>query len=282
MVIIRIFNNNVIEAKERGREMIVRGKGIAFGKKAGEKIFPAKEHKIYYLSDSKEYQYVKSLTDIIPGEYWDFTARIVDYAEAVLKKKLDANIYFSLLDHFYAAVKRAQGGMVINGFFSSEIKLYFKELYDLSSAIVDMAEKAFEIQFDESEVYFVATHLLDASLETASTISLERAADVIDCAVNNVKKYFSEMIDEESSSYTRFITHLKLFAGRVVSSNRHIDNSEKERYNNMLDSIKTEFPKQSECLANIIHDIQTEFKYGVSQNEQFYLMLHIVKITETS
>lgn len=37
MVIIRILNNNVVKAKGHGREMIVQGKGIAFGKKQEKK-----------------------------------------------------------------------------------------------------------------------------------------------------------------------------------------------------------------------------------------------------
>lgn len=281
MVIIRILNNNVVKAKDRGQEMIVSGKGIAFGKKAGEKMTLTDEHKVYYLSESKEFAFVKSIVDVIPGEYWDFATQVVNHAEQKLEKKLDSNMYFSLVDHFYTAVKRRQEGMILNGFFSTEIKLYFKDLYDLAVEIVKMAEEAFSITFDEGEIYFVATHLLDASLGTTDTISLELAAGVIDCAVNKVKEHFSEVIDVESTSYSRFITHLKLFASRVIASNKkEIGFFEKKRFHKMFCALMEEFPKQYECLNQIIEEIRHKFKYEISNDEQFYLMLHIVKITD--
>lgn len=281
MVIIRILNNNVIKAKDRGREMIIQGKGIAFGKKAGEKFVPNEDDKIYYLNDSKEYQYIMSFIDTIPVIYWDFAAQVIDYTEKVLHKNLDSNVFFSLLDHFYIAVKRAQDGVLLNGFFSSEIKLYFKDLYDLSVKIVEMAEQAFEVTFDDSEIYFIATHLLDASLGATDTVSLERATEVIDCVVNKVTEYFSNIIDKESSGYGRFITHLKLFAGRIIASNKKdVGFFEKRKFNSMFHALTAEFPKQYECLECIIDEIRSKFNYYISDDEQFYLMLHIVKITE--
>jgi len=281
MVIIKILNNNVVKVKDRGQEMIVQGKGIAFGKRVGERILPTEREKVYYLNDSKEYKYIMSFIDMIPAAYWDFAAQVTSYAEKALNKKLDSNVFFSLLDHFYTSVKRTQDGIILNGFFSSEIKLYFKDLYDLSVEIVKMAEQAFEIEFDDSEVYFIATHLLDASLGTTDTVSLEHATEVIDCAVSNVKKYFSDVIDEESSSYSRFITHLKLFASRVITSNKkEVGFFEKRKFSSMFRTLTAEFPKQTECLEHIIQEIQTKYKYHISDDEQFYLMLHIVKITE--
>lgn len=53
MKIVKIINNNTVCAvDEKGKERIVSGKGIGFGKKRGEAIDPAQIQKIYMITDS--------------------------------------------------------------------------------------------------------------------------------------------------------------------------------------------------------------------------------------
>lgn len=48
MQIIKVINNNVISSEDdKGKEIVVMGKGIGFGKKAGEEIDETKIEKKY-------------------------------------------------------------------------------------------------------------------------------------------------------------------------------------------------------------------------------------------
>ena len=51
MQIIKVINNNVISSEDdKGKEIIVMGKGIGFGKKAGEEIDETKIEKVCDLN----------------------------------------------------------------------------------------------------------------------------------------------------------------------------------------------------------------------------------------
>ena len=55
MQIIKVINNNVISSEDdKGKEIIVMGKGIGFGKKAGEEIDETKIESI--LPSGRKYQ----------------------------------------------------------------------------------------------------------------------------------------------------------------------------------------------------------------------------------
>lgn len=52
MIINKIFNNNVVLSEEKGQEVIVMGRGLAFGKKVGDGLEVEKIEKRYVLSQS--------------------------------------------------------------------------------------------------------------------------------------------------------------------------------------------------------------------------------------
>ena len=282
MIVVRIFNNNVLQAKKKGRDVIVQGKGIAFGKKPGEHISVPKDCRIYELNDAREYTQVQTLLDIVPAEYWDFVSQIQSYAEKELGKKFGTGFYFSMLDHFYSAVQRAKDGIVMADFFSADIKLYYKDLYDLAKKIVHMAEETFDVTFSRSENYFVATHLLDATLGTEETVSLNLAAEVVNCVVSSVKTYFEDTINEDSLAYMRFLTHVGLFAGRVILFNKQNTVSEgNNRYAAMTEQLEKMYPEHSKCIEKIEEDILEQFGYRLSGDERFYLLLHLTRISDS-
>ena len=60
MQIIKVINNNVISSEDdKGKEIIVMGKGIGFGKKAGEEIDETKIEKVFSLPDESTSQFMQ-------------------------------------------------------------------------------------------------------------------------------------------------------------------------------------------------------------------------------
>ena len=53
MKIIKVINNNTVCALDKkGKEQIISGKGIGFGKKRGDEVDSAQIQKIYMIADS--------------------------------------------------------------------------------------------------------------------------------------------------------------------------------------------------------------------------------------
>ena len=62
MKIIKVINNNTVCALDKkGKEQIISGKGIGFGKKRGDEVDSAQIQKIYMIADSALRQPVTGL-----------------------------------------------------------------------------------------------------------------------------------------------------------------------------------------------------------------------------
>ena len=93
MQIIKVINNNVISSEDdKGKEIIVMGKGIGFGKKAGEEIDETKIEKVFSLPDESTSQFMQVVKDM-PYEYIRTAELVIAYARETLGYHLSKNIY---------------------------------------------------------------------------------------------------------------------------------------------------------------------------------------------
>lgn len=113
MQIIKVINNNVISSEDdKGKEIIVMGKGIGFGKKAGEEIDETKIEKVFSLPDESTSQFMQVVKDM-PYEYIRTAELVIAYARETLGYHLSKNIYVTLTDHLGYAIERKQQGIVV-------------------------------------------------------------------------------------------------------------------------------------------------------------------------
>ena len=74
MKIIKVINNNTVCVLDgNGKEQIVSGKGIGFGKKYGDEVDSAQIQKVYTITDSALRKKMIDLLGEIPYEYIKFT-----------------------------------------------------------------------------------------------------------------------------------------------------------------------------------------------------------------
>lgn len=93
--------------------------------------------------------------------------------------------------------------------------------------------------------------------------------------ITNIVKYqLSLDLDEESVYYYRFITHLKFFAQRMFSDTIQIAGGRKE----LLAVAKENYKEAYQCVQSIKKFVENKYKYIISDEEQFYLAIHIENI----
>ena len=114
MEILQVFNNNVVLSKnEAGEEIVCMGRGLAFGRKAGQQFDRTKVEKEFVLKDSQELQqFEQLLTDIQPEEL-EAMREFVDLAEHSLKIKLLPSVFLNLTDHVHYAIERQKSGITL-------------------------------------------------------------------------------------------------------------------------------------------------------------------------
>ena len=120
MQIIKVINNNVISSEDdKGKEIIVMGKGIGFGKKAGEEIDETKIEKVFSLPDESTSQFMQVVKDM-PYEYIRTAELVIAYARETLGYHLSKNI-FPLIPPKYHFLKHKHGRSSQNESFQTQL-----------------------------------------------------------------------------------------------------------------------------------------------------------------
>ena len=115
MNIKRIYNNNVVMVeKDNGEEMIVLGKGLAFGKKVGETIEEEQIEKIFTLAEKSVGNRLAKLVSEIPAIYLTIAEEIVSMIREKSDLTLDDNIYITLTDHISMSLEREKNQIVLH------------------------------------------------------------------------------------------------------------------------------------------------------------------------
>lgn len=113
MKIIKVINNNTVCALDKkGKEQIISGKGIGFGKKRGDEVDSAQIQKIYMIADSALRKRMVECLAEIPYEHIRLTSDLVDHiSEQFSQEVLKESLMISLSDHISFAIERQKQGI---------------------------------------------------------------------------------------------------------------------------------------------------------------------------
>ena len=142
MKIVKVINNNVVSSlDERGREVVVMGKGIGFQKKSGDEIEASGIEKVFSLPQESTNQF-EELVRNIPYENMELAEEIIRYAGEQLGKKLNKNIYITLTDHLNYAIERTRQNIRLQNAFLWEIRKFYASEYEAGVHALELvAEK---------------------------------------------------------------------------------------------------------------------------------------------
>lgn len=276
MKIRKVFNNNVvISLNDKGQEIVVMGRGLAFQKRVGDSIEEDKIDKIFTLSNKDMSDKFLSLVAEIPMEYMVISEEIIKYTKTQIGKKLDDRIYISLTDHIYNAIERYKNGITIKNKLLWDTKRLYKEEFHMGKEALNMIKDKFNIELPEDEAAFIALHIVNAELNEDMDIVMN-ITKVMQEILNIVKYNFKIEFDEESLSYYRFITHLKFFAQRLFNENYYNEEDENEVY----DIVKNKYPSSYECTKKIEKLIKEKYNYDLTKEEKLYLIIHIERVVQ--
>lgn len=272
MQIIKVINNNVISSEDdKGKEIVVMGKGIGFGKKAGEEIEETKIEKVFSLPDESTSQFMQVVKDM-PYEYIRTAELVIAYARETLGYHLSKNIYVTLTDHLGYAIERKRQGIVVANELSWEMKKFYNAEFQVGLKALDIVKQELDVELPEDEAGFIAMHLVNAQMGGQMNQSRNMPAMIKDI-LNIVRYTFQVELDEKSLSYERFVTHLRFFVQRVISR------EDSERNDEEFDQLIADcFPRSYECAQKIKSYMKKKLDYEVSDVEISYLAVHIHRV----
>ena len=246
MHIQKVLNSSVVLVQDdSGEESILLGKGIGYGRKAGEPIERQPSDRVFLPLSNPDAQPMLELFSSIPASYLELTQDIVDDAEQSLGVKLSAHIYLLLTDHLHFAVERQQKGLVVTNRIFWEIK-----------------------------AGNIAFHIVNARQDPQAGYDAMRAAQLIGELSNIVTYSMHCPVSTESIHYARFVSHLQYFAERFFSG-KLMDSEDDFLFQQMQQN----YPAAVTCAEKIRTFVLRKYGVFLPNEETAYLALHVARLT---
>lgn len=267
----RALNNNVLLVYEieSGKERIITGKGIGFGKKSNE-IIELDDSQIenrFMKFDKKLRQDYFKLVELIDEDVLEACTEVIIMAEDKLHN-LNSRLHIVLTDHISFAVERVKMGMDIHNPFLLEIQNLYPKEYDVALLAREIIEKKLNIKFNDDEVGFIALHL-NAAKQNVDVKDTVKNTRILKALVEIIETELSYKV-ESGLTYNRLINHLR---GTIQRSAL-----QKEVENPLLDTLKENF-HESYVIAEKIRDyVKEALEIDIKESELGYMTIHIDRV----
>lgn len=194
MRVSKILNNNLVLSKnENNNEIIVKGRGIGFHARKGDRIDESMIEKIFYPENHQNSVQIQEYLLSIPEEYFDFTQRFVDrIKEENPDLQLNNSIYLSLSDHIMGTINRLRDGISLKNVLLLDIRQLYKKEYAFGERLVKELNEAFQVDLPLDEAGFMALHFVNAEDGQQNDDSYQIAL-IVNQVQEIVKSYFSDV-----------------------------------------------------------------------------------------
>lgn len=278
MVIKRVFNNNVaMVTSDDGAELIVIGRGLCFGRRAGDLVEASSVEKTYALcestaNDARALDRLSSLLESIPVINLTISEDIVEMLREELDVNIDDAILIALADHITLALDRERKGVPCENPLLLEIQQFYRKEYGLAGRALKIIKDYLGIQMSDEERGFITLHIVNATMPQRADrliVSVQLVRDVL--AI--VSDRYQTTLDDTSLPYERFVRHLQFFAQRAL------DPKAGQVEDDALFLIeRNNYLKAFSCSEAIADHLLAAFGVSVTDAEKSYLAYHIVNL----
>ncbi|WP_332691572.1 glucose PTS transporter transcription antiterminator GlcT [Halalkalibacter lacteus] len=270
----KVLNNNVLVAEHPNyEEVVLIGKGLGFGKKAGDYVAGEQAEKFFVLKEAKEQEQYKQLLDYVDEHFIGLMNDIIELVEDRFSVQLHEHIHIALTDHLYYAIKRVKQGLDLTNPFLPETELAYPKEFSVATELIDYLSNELHLEIPPGEIGFVALHIHSA-LTRRSLKEVNRHTQLIAELVQVIEKSLHLQIDRKDVNYLRLVRHLHHAIERITKG-QYFDNQ--ETLNNVL---QTEYPICYNLSWKLIKIMQQTLKKAIPEAEAVYLTLHLQRLSK--
>lgn len=267
----KVLNSSVVLIEdEHGVERVLLGKGIGFGRKAGERVPPEAPDRVFIPLADADHDSLLDLLAAIPPGYLELTRATVAYA-AERGIELDPHIYLALTDHLHFAVERSRQGMRVVNRFAWEMRALYPEHWAVGARTVELLRERLGVELPEDEAANVAFHLVNAESGSASADPM-RVVTLINSIMQIVTFTTTARFAGDDLHRSRFISHLQFFAERFFAG--HLLTSDDDFLHRQLSE---RYPRATAAAERVSHYIEQEYGERLPNEEIAYLALHVAR-----
>ena len=277
MDILRVFNNNVVLAKDGGREVILTGRGIGFQAKPGQHVDDAKVVRRFIPVDGKDPDHMAQQVAGIPPEI----IRLVTDAmtRTGLQDQADRKpaLVLALADHICGAIQRAQKNQHVEYPLEAEVRSLYADEYAKGVALVDAMNTYLGGALPTSEAVALALHLVNAGFSGGDLSATYAMTGVIQQMIAVIEGAYDVTLAQDSVNVARFITHLRYLFVRIDQHNQLNDEPQP-----IIDSIRTSYPQAYQCAKRLAMVVKMRLDAELTEAEIAYLALHVTRVTSSA
>ncbi len=278
MKIVKVINNNTVcVLDQRGKEQIMSGKGIGYGKKCGDIVDNTRIEKIYMVTDSALRKRLVECLAEIPYEYIKLTDDLVKYIASKVNVPLNSSLIVTLSDHIAFAIERKKQGMEFTNPLMDSIHDCFPDELALGRYCLSEIKDKLGVELINDEAGFIAMHIINARMGTNMGQVPDITRMINDC-MDIADTFYSGKIDKSTVAYDRFTVHMKYLAKRLFNS-QELPNV-LSRDEELLSLIKLKFKKHYKCAKCIQDYILKNHSKMLTEDELLTLAIHLKKISD--
>lgn len=276
----KVINNNILCVTDAGgSEMIVTGRGIGFGHKAGQPVNSDAVQKIYHMASMPVQQKLMDLLEQIPYDHFLLTDELVSEIRKKIPYTLNEGLLITLADHISFAIKRKEQGVEFKNPLLESIREYYPEEYRMGKACVQRIQEKLSVDLSKDEAGFIALHIVNAELNTTMSITNDITRFVDGC-VKVVESYYGRVFDHESLAFSRLAVHLRFFAQRLFQHEQESDDPMQDQ--DFCRLIASSCKEHYECAKKIAAYVAETWNQELTEEELLFLTIHLKRINLSS
>lgn len=266
----KVYNNNAVAVRwHDGREAILVGSGIGFGKRPGDEVDEKKLQKVYFIQDELQSRFLQLLKDARP-EALQAAEEILAHARSQ-GLELKNQLILSLTDHICFALERYEQNISLPYLMLSETKLLYPKEYEIGCWALEKIQGLCGVALPQYEAGYIALQLASAEMNGEDAYNgLKLVGGVMDI----IKETYGIELNPDDLDTIRLTTHLKFLAQRIFRRSQWNDDDMDGLYQMLL----FRNAKNRDCIARVTGYIRNHFSYELNHQEKVYLMIHLSKI----
>lgn len=277
MVILRVFNNNVVLARDEiGREAILTGRGLGFQRRAGQEVDASLIARRYVPADNAE-----SVAEVIAGiplERLALIERVFRRAARELGTGVPSSTVVAVVDHVNQAMERVRQGLVMDYPLRAEAAHLHPEELRLAEAMVEELNAAQEVQLPAGEAVALALHLFTAAVGARSAQEATRQSRLIAQVMELLSGAYGDSFDAGSVDAARFAVHLRYFLVRARTAVQIQDSTASL----VTRALRAGNPGAYRVALRIRDLLELRLGTSVTDDETAYLALHVARLAAAS
>lgn len=260
-------NNGLLALTSEGREVILLGKGIGFGRKNGERVERFPGAKVYTLVPDGKRSALQAFNGINPQAV-ELAARILEEAKTVFPDIAD-DILLPMADHIAMALERKRRGIRLPNPLQHDIMAMFPDEYRVAERGLAAICEESGAELPPEEAGYLSLHIHAGVSEQNAGDSLTNIRLASDC-IAMLERELGISFRRTELKYTRLISHVCYMILRIRA---HEDVPIQ-----MDDYVQNMYPDACALARRICRFLEERLQLPVAPAEITLLAIHIQRV----